>query len=105
VRGDAAFGTKKVISTCVAEGAEFSLSVSRNKRITAAIVAIDETAYTPVHYPGAVEDPDTGQLISDAQVAETPAAGPRPQPHRAAGGAPGQRRPLVRHERGMEVLM
>jgi hypothetical protein len=25
-----------------------------------------------VHYPGAVEDPDTGQLISDAQVAETP---------------------------------
>jgi Transposase DDE domain group 1 len=72
VRGDSAFGTKKVISTCVAEAAEFSLSVSRNKRISAAIEAIDEAAYTPVHYPGAVEDPDTGQLISDAQVAETP---------------------------------
>jgi DDE family transposase len=72
VRGDSAFGTKKVITTCVAEGAEFSLSVSRNKRINAAIEAIDETAYTPVHYPGAVEDPDTGALISDAQVAETP---------------------------------
>jgi hypothetical protein len=72
VRGDSAFGTKKVISTCVAEDVEFSLSVSRNKRITAAIEAIDEHAYTPVHYPGAVEDPDTGELISDAQVAETP---------------------------------
>jgi len=72
VRGDSAFGTKKVITTCVAEGAEFSLSVSRNKRISAAIEAIDEAAYTPVHYPGAVTDPDTGALISDAQVAETP---------------------------------
>jgi hypothetical protein len=72
VRGDSAFGTKKVIATCVKEGVEFSLSVSRNKRITAAIAGIDEHAWTPVHYPGAVEDPDTGQLISDAQVAETP---------------------------------
>ena len=71
VRGDSMFGTKKVITTCVAEGVEFSLSVSRNKRISAAIEAIDEAAYTPVHYPGAVEDPDTGALISDAQVAET----------------------------------
>ena len=72
VRGDTAFGTKKLITTCVAEGVEFSLSVSRNKRITAAIEAIDEAAWTPVHYPGAVEDPDTGQVISDAEVAETP---------------------------------
>jgi hypothetical protein len=71
VRGDSMFGTKKVITTCVAAGAEFSLSVSRNKPITAAIEAIDEATYTPVHYPGAVEDPDTGALISDAQVAET----------------------------------
>ena len=72
LRGDSAFGTKKVIATCVAEGVEFSLSVSRNKRISAAIEGIDEAAYTPVHYPGAVADPDTGALISDAEVAETP---------------------------------
>jgi hypothetical protein len=71
VRGDSMFGTKKVITTCVAEGVQFSLSVSRNKPISAAIEAIDEATYTPVHYPGAVQDPDTGQLISDAQVAET----------------------------------
>ena len=72
VRGDSMFGTKKVIGACIRHGIEFSLSVSRNKRITAAMEAIDEAAYTPVHYPGAVEDPDTGALISDAQVAETP---------------------------------
>ena len=42
VRGDSAFGTKKVMSTCVAEGTQFSLSVSRNKRINAAIEVIDE---------------------------------------------------------------
>jgi hypothetical protein len=46
--------------------------VSRNKRITKTLEAIDESAYTPVHYPGAVQDPDTGLLISDAEVAETP---------------------------------
>jgi hypothetical protein len=72
LRGDSAFGTKKVIVTCCEERVEFSLSVTRNKRITAAIEAINEDAYTPVHYPGAVEDPDTGALISDAEVAETP---------------------------------
>ena len=72
LRGDSAFGTKKVIATCCQERVEFSLSVTRNKRITAAIEAINEDAYTPVHYPGAVEDPDTGALISDAEVAETP---------------------------------
>ena len=72
VRGDSAFGTKKVITTCLAEGVEFSLSVSRTPRLTAAIEAIDEDGYTPVNYPGAVTDPDTGALISDAEVAETP---------------------------------
>ena len=34
LRGDSAFGTKKVIAACLEEGVEFSLSVSRNKRIS-----------------------------------------------------------------------
>jgi hypothetical protein len=72
LRGDSAFGTKKVIATCLDESIEFSLAMRRNTRITTAIDAIDEAAWTPVHYPGAVTDPDTGALISDAQVAETP---------------------------------
>ncbi|MDX6239191.1 MAG: hypothetical protein QOG10_4006 [Kribbellaceae bacterium] len=43
----------------------------RNPAVTHAIATIAETAWTPVHYPGAVVDPDTGELISDAEVAET----------------------------------
>src|SRR5258705_9523978 len=33
LRGDSAFGTKKVITTCLAEAIEFSLPMSRNPRI------------------------------------------------------------------------
>ena len=57
LRGDSAFGTKRVMTTCVEEGVEFSLSVARNKRISTAIGGIDQDSYTSVHYPGAVEDP------------------------------------------------
>src|SRR6185436_7622908 len=70
-RGDSAFGTKKMIAACLDEQIEFSLTLSRNRRVTKAIQAIDDDAFTPVHYPGAVLDPDTGALISDAEVAET----------------------------------
>ena len=72
VRGDSAFGTKKVIGACLDEGSRVLPDPEPNKRITKAIEAIDDDAYTPVHYPGAVADPDTGALISDAEVAETP---------------------------------
>ena len=51
VRGDSAFGTKKVIAACLEEGVEFSLSVSRNKRITKTIHSIAEDAYTPAQSP------------------------------------------------------
>ena len=44
VRGDSTFGTQKVITTCGEEGAEFSLVMSRNSRISRAIEAIDEAA-------------------------------------------------------------
>lgn len=37
-----------------------------------AIASIPEDAWTPVKYPGAVRDPDSGEWISDAEVAEIP---------------------------------
>ena len=43
-RGDSAFGTKKVIGACLDEQAEFSLTLSRNRRVTKAIESIDETS-------------------------------------------------------------
>jgi len=44
--------------------------MARNTAIDRAISSIDEQAWTPVRYPGAVRDPDTGEWISDAEVAE-----------------------------------
>lgn len=70
VRGDSAYGTRKVVRACLRSGAEFSLVMTKNAAIKKAIDAIDENAWTPVQYPNAVRDPDTGAWISDAEVAE-----------------------------------
>lgn len=45
--------------------------MTNNSAVKAAIATIADDAWTPVRYPGAVEDPDTGELISEAEVAET----------------------------------
>jgi Transposase DDE domain group 1 len=71
VRGDSAYGSRAVIRTCLRYGAVFSLVVARNAAVQHAIDDIDADAWTPVQYPGAVRDPDTGSWISDAEVAET----------------------------------
>jgi hypothetical protein len=72
VRGDSAYCSGKVVTAVVKAGATFSFSITRNPAVDAAINAIPDEQYAPVHYPGAVLDPDTGQLISDAAVAEVP---------------------------------
>ena len=72
VRGDSAYGNRKVVRACVGAGAQFSLVMTRNAAVDRAINAIDDEAWTPVSYPGAVRDPDTGAWISDAEVAEIP---------------------------------
>jgi hypothetical protein len=70
VRGDSAYGNRKVVAACRRHGAQFSLVMTRNTAVDRAIAAIDEAAWIPVSYPGAVRDPDTGAWISDAEVAE-----------------------------------
>lgn len=70
VRGDSAYGNSAVVAACRKAGARFSLVVTKTRAVNAAIATIAADAWTPVHYPGAVLDPDTGQLISDAEVAE-----------------------------------
>lgn len=71
VRGDSAYGNSHVVNACVKAGVGFSVVVIKNRAVTRAIATIADDAWTPVEYPGAVEDPDTGALISDAEVAET----------------------------------
>ncbi|MFV2110608.1 IS1380 family transposase, partial [Micromonospora sp. LOL_015] len=70
VRGDSAFCSGKTIAAIVKAGATFSFTIARNPAVDAAVASIPDDAYIPVQYPGAVTDPDTGELISHAHVAE-----------------------------------
>jgi hypothetical protein len=72
VRGDSAYGASAVVAACLTAKARFSVALIKNRAVTRAIASIAEDAWTPVHYPGAVADPDTGELISDAEVAQVP---------------------------------
>jgi len=71
VRGDSAFGNGPAVSAARAAGAMFSFVLAKNTAVTAAITTIPEAAWVAVRYPGAVQDPDTGAWISEAEVAET----------------------------------
>ncbi len=70
VRGDSAYGNSVVVAACRAAGARFSVVLVKNSTVTRAIGSIADDAWIPVKYPGAVPDPDTGELISVAEVAE-----------------------------------
>jgi DDE family transposase len=70
VRGDSAYGAGPVVHACLKAGARFSVVLIKNPAVAAAIAGIPDGAWVPVNYPGAVVDPDTGELISDAEVAE-----------------------------------
>ena len=70
VRADSQFYNADVVAACRRAGARFSLTVRMNPHVAAAITAIAEDAWTPIHYPEAFADPDTGELVSDAEVAE-----------------------------------
>jgi hypothetical protein len=71
VRGDSAFGSSAVVNACLKAQVQFSLVLVKNPAVNRAMATITEDQWIPVNYPGAVTDPDTGELISDAQVAET----------------------------------
>jgi hypothetical protein len=70
VRGDSAYGNSDVVNACLKAGVMFSVVLAKNPAVAAKIAEIPDDAWQPVNYPGAVLDPDTGQLISDAEVAE-----------------------------------
>jgi Transposase DDE domain group 1 len=72
VRGDSAYGSRAVVRACLRGKVEFSLVLTKNRAVQRAIDSITEDQWRPVRYPGAVQDPDTGAWISDAEVAEVP---------------------------------
>jgi hypothetical protein len=72
LRADSQFYNAGVIAACRRAGAHFSITCGMNPSIKRAVLAIDDTAWQQITYPTAVPDPDTGELIFDAQVAEVP---------------------------------
>jgi hypothetical protein len=72
VRADSKFYTADVAATAARYGAAVSLTTGSNPSVNAAITQVPGTAWTPIHYPNAFLDQDTGELVSDAEVAEIP---------------------------------
>jgi hypothetical protein len=72
LRADSQFYNAGVVTACRRAGAHFSITTGMNPSIRRAISTIPEHAWRQINYPTAVPDPDTGELISDAEVAEIP---------------------------------
>jgi hypothetical protein len=72
VRADSTFSTANVAATAARYGAAVSLTTGSNPSIDAAISRIGDQEWTAIHYPNAFVDTDTGELVSDAEVAQTP---------------------------------
>lgn len=72
VCGDSASATGAMVHACRRARMGSSLGWIIKPAVTKAIAAIPEHAWTPVRYPEAVADPDTGEWISDAEVADIP---------------------------------
>jgi len=87
VRADSKFYAADVVATAARYGAAVSLTTGSNKNVNAAIARISEEAWTPIRYPNAFVDTTTGELVSDAEVAEIEytAFSSRPKAQQAAG--------------------
>lgn len=71
VRGDSAFATAKNVAAAVKSGAWFSFTVPAWATVTRAISLIPASAWTAIKYPNAIWDAETGEWVSEAEVAET----------------------------------
>jgi hypothetical protein len=70
VRADSAYCSAKIVASIRRAGASFSIGIGLNRRVREAIAAIPEDAWTRIEYPWAIPDPDTGELVCAAEVAE-----------------------------------
>jgi hypothetical protein len=70
VRADAKFSTADVVTTAARYAAAVSLTTGSNPSVNTALTQIPDTARTAIHYPDAFVDTETGQVVSDAEVAE-----------------------------------
>ncbi len=69
VRADSKFYTAEVAATAARYGADVSLTTGSNPSVNAAIARIPDAEWTAIRYPNAFADTETGELVSDAEVA------------------------------------
>lgn len=72
LRGDSAYYSAQMVAEVLAADGYISVGIKKFPNVVAAIDTIDDDAWQPIDYPGAVKDPDTGHWHSDAHVAEVP---------------------------------
>lgn len=70
VRTDSAYYQHGFITAVVKAGASFSVGARQDPAVRRAIAGIDADSWVRIEYPQAVPDPDTGELVSCAEVAE-----------------------------------
>jgi hypothetical protein len=72
VRADSAYYAGAFVAACRRNGARFSVTVRMDPKIRRTITTIDDSAWTPIKYTDAIFDDQTGEWISDAEIAEVP---------------------------------
>jgi hypothetical protein len=72
VRADSAYYQHGFVTAVMGAGACFSVGARQDSAVRRAIASIDDQAWVRIEYPQAVLDPDTGELVSCAEVAEVP---------------------------------
>ncbi|WP_082764213.1 IS1380 family transposase [Frondihabitans sp. PAMC 28766] len=72
LRADSAYYGFATINAARKAGAAVSVTARQDPAVKRAIATIPENAWTPIEYPNAIIDEDTGALISHAEVAEVP---------------------------------
>lgn len=72
LRADSAFCMHQIVKAAQKADCWYSLTIPAWKTVTRAISEIPEEAWEAIEYPHAVFDDETGQWISDAEVAEIP---------------------------------
>ena len=77
-RADSAFCTCTFVHAFQDAGCWFSVTVPQWSSVIRAITMIEEDAWVGIHYPDAIFEEDTGEWISDAEVAEVPSQPPSP---------------------------
>ena len=71
LRADSGFCNNQIAHTISSQDGWFSLAIRLDAHVRTAIAAIRDDQWTPIQYPNAIYDEDTGLWISAAEVAET----------------------------------